>query len=253
MEKSKPRARQDTLHKLALDEKALRISWGCCALSLGMSVFAICARSSEHAGLAGFGMPGGAMSLPAALGIAWTSALGIPALTGSSSRPGRAIAILLAAGTTVIGLVTLVSARAAAGEPFFTGLTAESSLSLILIGSGSLLSAAGRSRIGHVWLDQLSAAIVLILSVITLTGFIFSAPGPHGMTLGTAIGFYLLATGLLLSNPDRGVMSLLTSHRMGGYMARRQVTAVLLAPLSSACSSASESKSASSARRSARR
>lgn len=51
-----------------------------------------------------------------------------------------------------------------------------------------------------------------------------------GTALPTAIALWLLATGILLARPDRGIMAIITSDRVGGAMARRLLAPAIAGP-----------------------
>lgn len=225
------------------------------AATFGISIFCISAWLTGHPSLASFGMPGAPMSFLAATGLGLFSiALEVRILAGSGRSPLHLLAGFVAVAGMLIGLAALLSmlpevrsvvlptlsAQPLAANRFPGVTTVWTSASLIILGSGmAQCLTRQRDEAGRICLDQLSALIALFLSAIVLTGYLFNAPLLHtllfpvqsrGMTFGAAASLFLLAIGLLTCDPTRGVMRLLSSARSGGYMARRLVAVVLLAP-----------------------
>lgn len=75
-----------------------------------------------------------------------------------------------------------------------------------------------------------------LIALTVLIGYAFLATPLKGvrqyipMALNTAIGFALLAAGILYARPNRGLMAVITSPGAGGGMARRMLPAAVLIP-----------------------
>jgi two-component system, sensor histidine kinase and response regulator len=78
---------------------------------------------------------------------------------------------------------------------------------------------------------------VAAITLLSLTGFLFSVGALYGVTgyipmaLNTALGFALLALGLLALRPDREPTATLVSPTIGGTTARRLIPAAIALPL----------------------
>ena len=88
-----------------------------------------------------------------------------------------------------------------------------------------------------IWLGQGLVLVTLLISLITLAGYIYDAKALYGigpdtsMALYTTIGFMVLSTGVLCARPDRGYITVLTGSDAAGIMARRLLPAVIILPL----------------------
>jgi PAS domain S-box-containing protein len=86
-------------------------------------------------------------------------------------------------------------------------------------------------------LAQIFAITALLASLLLLVGFLYriSEQNPTGRyasrTLYTAATFLVLALGILLARPDRGLVWVLRSDTTGGMLARRLIPAVVIVPL----------------------
>lgn len=86
------------------------------------------------------------------------------------------------------------------------------------------------------WPAQGLALIVAIGSILSLVGYAFGARILYGvptaipMALNTAMIFHLLALGLLVSRPNRGMAGLFLGSSVGGALARRLVPAAIAIP-----------------------
>ncbi len=87
------------------------------------------------------------------------------------------------------------------------------------------------------WLAQFLTVTALLASLLLLMGYLYrlSEPNPLGRyaprTLYTAGTFLMLALGILLARPDRGLVWVLQSDTTGGMLARRLIPAVMIVPL----------------------
>ncbi len=104
----------------------------------------------------------------------------------------------------------------------------------VLLGVGLLLFNVEIQR--RFWPAQLLSVTAALLGLIEILGYVYGAPSLAGssdqtrMPLHAAVGFLLLALGILCSRPDRGLMAIFNSDSAGGEMARRLLPAVVLIP-----------------------
>jgi PAS domain S-box-containing protein len=81
------------------------------------------------------------------------------------------------------------------------------------------------------------AATVGFLSLLGLLAYLYGVRSFYGITgvlklsWATALGFVVLSAGLLMSRPDQGFTTVLSSNTLGGRMARRLLPAALILPL----------------------
>ena len=114
-------------------------------------------------------------------------------------------------------------------------MAATSALSFMLLGVTFLLLDA-KQKIARVTVD-FSAMVTLFLGAIALLGYLYQVEWLYRlvpftpMALHTAFLFVLLALGVLLARPERGVMRVLTSEHGGGVMARRILVVAILLPV----------------------
>ena len=105
---------------------------------------------------------------------------------------------------------------------------------LTLIGISLFLAARPR----YIRTAQMLACVAATLSMVNLTGYLLGArrfPGllsPLGMALPAAVGFTMLALGVLCLSWQRGWMALISGPGPGGLIARRLLPAVVAAPIS---------------------
>ncbi len=102
----------------------------------------------------------------------------------------------------------------------------------VLAGLALMLCNANRSP----WLTQLLASLIAINSGLALAGYLYGAASLYNISqyssvaLHTAVGFLLVALSILFAQPDRGVMSLVTSDSIGGIVVRRLLPVFLVLP-----------------------
>ncbi len=107
-------------------------------------------------------------------------------------------------------------------------------LGLLLVGLALLLLDV-ETRRGHRPAEWLSLAAAL-LSLFTLVGYAYNTAVLIGirayipMALNSAATLAVLAIGILLARPDRGLMAVASHSESGGTMARRLLPASILAP-----------------------
>jgi signal transduction histidine kinase len=86
------------------------------------------------------------------------------------------------------------------------------------------------------WVAQLPMLLLTTISLVSLIGYAYGAASMYRlstfipMALNTAFLFHVLALGLLLSRPRRGIAAVLLHPGQGGQMARRLLPVVILLP-----------------------
>lgn len=155
----------------------------------------------------------------------------------SASR--RRAALVCATLAAAIGLATLCeysfkvnlgidnllfrNSLLAAGD---SGRMAEATTLGFLLLGGALLSLDARDKIGRLCCE-LFALATLLVGVIALLGYVYGIESLYGLfadspiAVHTALLFTVLGLGVLLSRPESGLTSVITSERGGGVMARR--------------------------------
>jgi len=84
---------------------------------------------------------------------------------------------------------------------------------------------------------QFLTLMAAVLSLLAGMGYAYGVQSFYGvasfipMSLITALNFIVLCTGILCTRPDRGLMTVITSHGAGGMMVRRLFPAVIAIPL----------------------
>jgi len=86
-------------------------------------------------------------------------------------------------------------------------------------------------------LTQWLSLLVLMTAMVVFFGYIYGELSLHvtaaniGMAWHTALGFILLALGMLLAKPEVGLMRAITERTTGGLVMRRLLPAIVLVPL----------------------
>ena len=166
------------------------------------------------------------------------------------ARPlGRGAILLCALAVLLIGALRLGSVLfgwpvpvdqllftaklAAVGAQSANSMAPNSALNFVLAG-GALLLLDGDSRRNQ--LTQLLALTAAFVALLALVGYTFGAQALYGvarympMAVHTAIGFLLLAAGILFARPDQGLMAAINGDSLGGQLARRLLPAAVLVP-----------------------
>ena len=123
-------------------------------------------------------------------------------------------------------------ASEAASTGFPNRMAFDTALDFVLIG-GSLLYLDRRTR-RSLWVSQYLALTVFVLSVLAFAGYIYGVANLYGNTSYVPIAsmtFVVLSAGVLCARPERGLMAIVTSRNMGGFVARRLLPASILIPL----------------------
>jgi len=154
-----------------------------------------------------------------------------------------------AAGTGALGLLTLseyvvgwdlridqllFQEPAGSAGTFHPGRMAPTTaLNFVLLGLALLLPLVGRAYRPAQSL-ALAGGVVALLALI---GYLYDVkalylvPFYASMALHAALAFVVLSAGILFARPERGLMAIVTSDRVGGAVARRLMPAVLVAPI----------------------
>jgi two-component system sensor histidine kinase/response regulator len=75
---------------------------------------------------------------------------------------------------------------------------------------------------------------VFVFSILAFAGYVYVVANLYGNTSYipiAAMTFVVLSAGVLCARPERGLMAVVTSHNMGGVVARRLLPAAILVPL----------------------
>ncbi|HEX7118636.1 MAG TPA: ATP-binding protein [Longimicrobiales bacterium] len=108
---------------------------------------------------------------------------------------------------------------------------------VVLMLTGLALLPLRPARRTRVWTAQLLAGAVGFLSLLVVveylygTGEIYELRTEEPMTLAAALGFLLLAIGILAVHPHRGPVAVVTAPDLGGHIARRLIPVAILAPI----------------------
>lgn len=120
------------------------------------------------------------------------------------------------------------------GEKFPNRMAPNTAFNFLLIGIA--LCWLDVRLLNRCWPAELLALIVALISLVPIIGYAYSAATLTSiksyipMAIHTAIGFVVLATGVLCARPMRGLMSILSGRGSGGMMARRLLPAAVLIP-----------------------
>ncbi len=167
---------------------------------------------------------------------------------GAATRSGPLVPRFAAAACGLLGIVELAEYLSGPGagidELLFrdrAGLTGvfpgrmavPTAIAFVAIGASLLLATSRRARRG-------ADALALIPGLLALVSLACYAYGVHGlawigvykpMAIHTAVGFFVLSLGVLISSPDRGLARLVTSNTVGGTVARRLLPVAVGVPL----------------------
>jgi PAS domain S-box-containing protein len=119
-----------------------------------------------------------------------------------------------------------------AGGPYPGMLSLDAAVAFVLLGVALLLS---RPRGPHFVRDGLAAVAGTIAGVVVL-GYAYGATSlygapPFAMALPTGIAICLLALGILLEDPEGGLLRMLVHGTVGGEVARRLVPVTTVLPI----------------------
>ena len=134
------------------------------------------------------------------------------------------------------GIDQIVFPGRLASEAALTGfsnrMTSDTALDFVLIGV-ALLFLDSRTRHGR-WLSQYLALAVFVFSILAFAGYVYGVSNLYGNTSYipiAAMTFVVLSAGVLCARPGRGLMAVVTSRNMGGFVARRLLPTAILVPL----------------------
>jgi signal transduction histidine kinase len=114
-------------------------------------------------------------------------------------------------------------------------MAVNSAAAFALLGAALLATNAGTRRAQR--LADITAGIALLISATALVGYLYDVKALYeldqfaGMSLPTALGFAVLASGTLLAGVEWGAVRLLIGGDGGAVLARRLLPAALLVPL----------------------
>jgi PAS domain S-box-containing protein len=195
------------------------------------------------------GLPGGVHMRPLTATGLFCAGLGLLLLTTAPARAGRAAALLGALTAflgAVVGAEYVFDLRLGFERVLFPGALAEipadrpglpapnTGLGFFLIGTGLFILSVRRRAAGWAQVLGLAAGFVALQAVI---GYAYGAESLYRlgamppMALPTAVGFLLLAGGMVCAQPDRGFAGQVTAADAGGFVARALLPAALLLPL----------------------
>lgn len=109
-------------------------------------------------------------------------------------------------------------------------------LNFFLFGIALLVLKTGKNRKFNFFISQYSAIFILLSSLLGIIAFAYGVKTFHivvsfdPMAFHSAISFSLLALGLLLSKPEKGLIKEVFSKSTGGEMARYLLPAIFLVP-----------------------
>ena len=109
-----------------------------------------------------------------------------------------------------------------------------SAINFCLVGTALLWLALSPKKSAYA---QLLAAITGLCALLAIIGYLYGVPLLYGssrytsMALHTGAGFLFLSLGVLCCRPAEGVVSILTSHRSGGWISRKLLPVAVLAPI----------------------
>jgi signal transduction histidine kinase/CheY-like chemotaxis protein/HPt (histidine-containing phosphotransfer) domain-containing protein len=123
-------------------------------------------------------------------------------------------------------------ASEAASTGFPNRMALDTALDFVLIGV-SLLFMNGRTRLRRL-ASQYSALAVVVLSMLSLAGYLYGVANLYGSTSAVPIAamvLFVLSAGVVCARPERGLMAVVTSRNLGGVVARRLLPVAILVPL----------------------
>ncbi|HXG85954.1 MAG TPA: PAS domain S-box protein [Pyrinomonadaceae bacterium] len=109
-------------------------------------------------------------------------------------------------------------------------------LNFLLLGAALLLLNVKTKRRRDFFPSQYLAIGVMLSSFLAIIGYFYDAKSFYvivsfnPMAIHTAVSFFVIAVGLLLSKPERGIIKELFSRENGGEMARRLFPLIIIVP-----------------------
>lgn len=138
-----------------------------------------------------------------------------------------------------LGIDQLLFRQGLESEATVTGvpnqMAPNTALNFLLVGCALLLvdRPTGRSY----WLAQFLILVASAASLLALIGYAYGVKSLYGvssyipMALHTALTFIALLAGLLCARPDRGLIAIVVSNRVGGVIVRRLLPAAIFVPV----------------------
>ena len=182
-------------------------------------------------------LPGYSMMQPgAAFGILVLGAALFFDHAGQSRAVWRTVAEVCGGIAGLVGFLALLGKMAGTQLAAFAQIPGITAVSLVLLG-GALQLCRDRRSFAK---GQYMVLIAGSLSLFTVIGFLYGIKSAYvlafhrecsAMAIHTAVTLTILCAGVLLSRPDWGLVSTITSQWPGGVMARRLLPAALLIPV----------------------
>ena len=116
-------------------------------------------------------------------------------------------------------------------------MAGNTAVGFLLLGAAMLLRDDARRSAAAAWAAQALSGLTGLIALLALIGYAYDVStfvglGYHAeMALHTAITFVFLSIGILLSMPDRGLMSTVASQGFGGLLMRRLLPVMVAAQL----------------------
>ncbi|MEJ7872561.1 MAG: PAS domain S-box protein, partial [Rubrobacteraceae bacterium] len=110
-----------------------------------------------------------------------------------------------------------------------------SALNFLLLGCALLL--INRQDLRSYWFAQFLILVAVVASLLALIGYAYGVRYLYGifsyipMALHTAVTFIVLLVAILCIRPDRGLIAIIASDRVGGVVARRLLPAAIFVPV----------------------
>jgi signal transduction histidine kinase len=120
-----------------------------------------------------------------------------------------------------------------AEKPYPGRMAPHTALNFIFVGISLLLI---DSKFRKFCPSQLFSMLVFVISILSLMGqsygikSLYSISRFTGMALPTSIGFLIISSGILFSRPEYGIMAVVSSNSIGGFIARRLLPISIILP-----------------------
>ena len=141
-------------------------------------------------------------------------------------------------GWNLLGIDQLLFRQELESEAAVTGvpnrMAPNTALNFLLVGCALLL--VDRQTRRSYWLAQFLILVAAMASLLAIIGYVYGVTSFYGvssyipMALHTALTFIVLLVGFLCVRPDRGLIVIVASDRLGGVVVRRLLPAAILVP-----------------------
>lgn len=213
--------------------KSIARGFGFAAAAIGLIVIA--GRLSGIQSLTGILPHMPVMAISAATCFVLSGTALIIAVDGSEKRFHKHIFKALCAAIIIVGLFALSEYDLNSDfviPGLVLGIPPYSAASFTLIGL-SLLLLSSRDGI----YSQFLAISTIVITSLTLIAYaygvedLYDVTYQHGITLPGSIALFLLGAGLLFARPDTGLMRMISSERIDGFLVRRLLPVAILLPI----------------------